>query len=778
MSSPRPDPIGWEPRWPALVALVVFVAAGLTLCWPILTGQFLAGPHSDQFVAGYGFRLFGAEYFREYGRIPLWNPYLFSGLPFVAAMHGDIFYPTAWLRWVLPVDTAMNLGFAVHIVIAGAAMYAFLRALHVSWGGAVIGGLAYELTGLVASQVSPGHDGKLFVSALTPLLFLALLRAVRDRRVSGFGMTALTVGLALHGHPQMSYYLLVGSAVWGAYLAFVSPEKPERRQLPLVMAGAIAAVALGFGLYAIQALPFMQYIPFSPRGAGGPSGGWEYATAFAMPPDELLSWFLPEFNGIVDAYWGSNFFKLHTEYIGVVPLILASFGIGDRKHRSVVMALGVVAGLFLLVSLGGHTPFYRLWYELMPMMKKVRAPGMAFFLVAFPVAAFAGMGAERLFRGEITARRAVITAGVFGAIALLGVLGVLQGVAQALAEQQMYERALDNAAALRIGSVRLLVLAVAAALLLAGLVQRRFGPAAAIAALGTLTVADLYSVERRFFAFQPPAAVTYQDDAITTRLRATPLPYRTLDVGVYRGSWLMAHHIPTMLGYHGNELRWYDELLGGKNQWQNLGNPILWDLFAVRYLVAGEAIKAPGWHPVMGPVPTTAGVPAWLYEADALPEYARVLPAAVKVPEAQIIATVLDPRFPANRVALYPDTVNISLAAIGDSVPAPAPVQARVTAWAPGRMTVQLTGQASTTTYLVISENWYPDWAATVDGKPATTLRAHYSLLSVALPSGAREVVLEMRSAAYQRGRMISLASLGATLLLLLVPVFRRRANG
>ena len=57
--------------------------------------------------------------------------------------------------------------------------------------------------------------------------------------------------------------------------------------------------------------------------------------------------------------------------------------------------------LFLLVSFGGHTPFYRLWYEVMPMMKKVRAPGMAFFLVALPVAAFAGFGTDRLLAAEV-----------------------------------------------------------------------------------------------------------------------------------------------------------------------------------------------------------------------------------------------------------------------------------------------------------------------------------------------------------------------------------------
>src|SRR5204862_1217213 len=46
--------------------------------------------------------------------------------------------------------------------------------------------------------------------------------------------------------------------------------------------------------------------------------------------------------------------------------------------------------------------FLHHWYEVMPMMKKVRAPGMAFFLVALPVAAFAGFGAERLCRRQVT----------------------------------------------------------------------------------------------------------------------------------------------------------------------------------------------------------------------------------------------------------------------------------------------------------------------------------------------------------------------------------------
>ncbi|MGH7658770.1 MAG: hypothetical protein ACREL6_11095, partial [Gemmatimonadales bacterium] len=309
----------YEPRWPRAIAWLVFVLAALTLCAPMLGGRWLLG--DDQFVAGYAFRLFGAEYFQATGHIPQWNPYLFGGMPFIAAMHGDIFYPTAWLRWVLPVDVAMNIGFAVHIVLAGGFMYLFLRGLRLSWTAAVAGGVAYELTGIIASLVSPGHDGKLFVSALMPLAFFALLRAVRDRRSWGYGLFALVVGLALLSpHYQLTYYMLVACGLWTLYLALADPERPEGVRWPMVVAAAFGAVVLGLGLSALQAIPFLEYIKWSPRAVEGTSHGWIYATNYSVPLEELMSTILPKFNGVLQDYWGQNPLKLHTEYLGVAVL--------------------------------------------------------------------------------------------------------------------------------------------------------------------------------------------------------------------------------------------------------------------------------------------------------------------------------------------------------------------------------------------------------------------------------------------------------------------------
>jgi uncharacterized membrane protein YfhO len=92
-------------------------------------------------------------------------------------------------------------------------------------------------------------------------------------------------------------------------------------------------------------------------------------------------------------------------------------------------------------------------------------------------------------------------------------------------------------------------------------------------------------------------------------------------------------------------------------------------------------------------------------------------------------------------------------------------------------MRITLEGAASKPSYLLIAENWYPDWHATVDGKPAPLYRADHTLLSVVLPPGAREVTLRFASAAYVRGQLVTLAALLVTLALLAASWWPRRGR-
>ncbi len=769
---------GFEPKRATLVAAVAFALPVLVLCWPIARGYFLGGVHSDQYVAGYAFRLFGAERFLATGSIPQWNPYLFGGMPFIAASSGDIFYPTAWLRWIMPVGTAMALGFAVHLFLAGLFAYLFLRALRCGWGGAVVGGLAYELTGILASLAHPGHDGKLFVSALAPLLLLALTRAIRDRRDAAFGLVALTVGLCiLTPHPQMTYYLLIAAGIWTLYLTFFDPERPRDLNAGRALGFAALAVLLGVGIGGIFVVPFLSYFPYSPRVVGSSATSWEYATSYALPIEELFGTILPQFNGLgPDAYWGRNFAKLHSEYLGVIVVALAGLGIAARKRQRGLIALAVIAGLFLLISLGAHTPFYRLWYEVMPYMKKVRAPGMAFFLVALPVAVYAAFGTERLLRRAVAPRTVLYLFGGFGLFALLGLSGMLQGIAEGLAaDPRLVPRVQANAPALTAGSFRLLVAALAGGAVAWAAASGRLREGVAALALVVVVAADLLSIDRHFYVFEGRASELFAPDEVTSYLAAQPKPYRVMDYGAYPGDFLMAHRIPTVLGYHGNEVRFYDEVWGGKNVYANLGNWNLWDLWAVGYAVLSDSQPIPGFHRVAGPVQSTPGRPAFLFARDTMPPYARVLPVAAKLPEDRIIPTLLDPRFPLGVATLFPESTSVAPPPIEGTMPGGAAARASVTAWEPGRMSIAIEGQEARESYLVVAETWYPAWHATVDGRAVPVHRANHAQIAVELPPGARSVELRFDDPASATGRWVTLLSLLLTIALAALPSLRRR---
>jgi hypothetical protein len=778
----------YEPRRPGLIAFIAYLIPVAVMFWPLLQGKFLGGTSSDQYVAGFSFRDFGAEIFRSTGSIPQWNPYLFGGMPYMGAMHGDIFYPTAWLRWIMPVGLAMGLGFAIHILLAGLFTYLFMRVLRFSWTAALAGGLAYELSGIVLSMVHPGHDGKLFVSALAPLLLWALVRAIRDGRAWGFGAVAAVVGLMiLTPHPPMTLYALMAAGIFTLYLVFFDPDRDRSRSQGTVLTFALGAVLLGAGIAAVQILPVYHYLPYSTRAIGHSASSYAYATSYALPPLELVGTILPQFNGIGDYYWGENFFKAHTEYLGAVVVAFALLGLVARRRDRAMLALAVIGGLFLMVSLGGHTPFYHLWYEVVPYIKKVRAPGMAFFLVALPVAVWAGAGVEELLARRIPPRRIAVVFGVLAAFGLLGAFGALQGVTLGLVNAQMPRSVAAvqaNAPHLIAGGFRLLIVAALGGLVAWLILSGRIAGSLAAAALGVVLVGDLYSVDRQFVVFSPPTPELFAKDSITTFLAAQPKPFRVFDapgesayqIGpVYPGDFLMSQQVQTVFGYHGNEEFIYDQLWGGKNVYQYMVSPNLWALWNVDFALFGSELDVPGFHKVMGPVQTTPGSMGFLYQRNGKSSYAWVVPGAVKLPEDRLSPTVLDPKFPLGSVVLLPDSAPVTPVPLSGQLPAPSPVTARVTHWAPGAMTIAFDSTDTRPTWLVIAETFFPDWQAKVDGKPVPVLRGNAAQLALGVPAGAHEVTLVFDGRGYGAGKLVTALSVLLTLVLIVLPVARAR---
>lgn len=807
MSNPEQVPPQFQPRFPLLVATIVFLIAALSLMYPMLSGQIVGG--SDQVNVGYALRNFAAQGMQTSGHIPQWNPFILGGMPLWAIPgHFDVFYPTAWLRWFMQADVVLTVEFFIHLVVAGVGMYTLLRTLRASWSASVVAGVAYELSGILASQLRPGHDGKLFAAALVPFAFVALIRAIRHGKTGNFGWFALVVGLVmLTPHYLAAYYMLVASALFALWLVFLDPERLRNRSpvMPLVMTAV--AVVIGLGISMIEILPVQHMVAFTPRAIGGDSGGYQYAGSWGMAPEELMTTILPQFNGMLDNYWGRNFFKDHTEYLGALVVTLIIFGIPAARKRGMLLPLAGVGVLFMMVSWGGYSPFYRLWYML-PKMSQFRAPGLAFFMVALVACVLAGFGADRLLNREVKRGTLLTVLGILGGIALLAAGGMLQGVAEALvADPRIMSRAIANAQALQGGGVRLFVV-----VLIGGgamfLIQRGAlrGIAATLALLAVVS-ADNWSILHPFADnWLPPASVTFADDPITTAMKKTPMPFRSYspsapDAGavpvnaltVYSGSALMARGVPTLLGYHGMESRFFDALLGTKNIWESQYTPNIWDLYAVKYVIqTQEPFGLAGYHKVIGPIqlanltglalpPGQVELPAVMIERDSAPQWVRVVPAGVKVAEEQIPPTVTSPGFPVNTYALFPDSASVKATRPTEGMPTPEPtsVKATLAKWEPGAMTVTLANSDTRTTYLIVAENWYPDWHAKIDGVAAPTHRADGALLSVELPPGAKEVTLNFDVDTYHTGKLITLASLVLVVLLVLSDRLRpRTVNG
>lgn len=772
------------PRFAFGWASLVYAILTLSLAYPALGGKFLVSPHSDQYIAGYAFREFAASMLRATGHFPLWNPYIFGGMPYVAAMHGDIFYPTFLLRMMMPTDVAMTWGFAIHLFLAGLFSYGFFRAIGYGFYGSLTGGIAYMMGGQIASLVSPGHDGKLFVSALFPLSLWLLYLGFRKGKSWTWGLLGLVIGLAvLSPHPQLLQYMLLACGAYSLYLAFsrmdgntLSRENAVRR-----LGAALGSVLLGAAIGAIQYLPVRAYVPWSPRAGGLPS--YAAATSYAWPPEELINTYLPQFSGMLDAYWGRNRIHLHSEYIGVVVLMLMGAGFiklrADARKGHLYFWIGALV-IALLWSLGGATPFYHIPYALVPGTKFFRAPATIFFIGTLAISILVCAGTEKLLARQVGQRYFIGWAIAAALIALIASAGGLTGFAQSIAADREYDRVAANSGALIAGALRsfafVAMTSVLAILFLRDRIDaKRFAPA--IAALAAI---DLWTIMRLYWIFSAPASQLFASDTLIDAIRKEPQPTRVLAIAMQNprdpflgGDALWVNGVRQVIGYHGNQLERYDELLGGKPDYSQLANPNLWRLLNVKYLMTDvpDLGFIPNIRRIAGPVRNAAGSDEYLFRVPGENPYAWVVPVIVKAPDAVVLPTLLDRRFDAGRAALFDTSSKVQAVAGLTSLPNPVPVTATVTRYEPGRADLELSGPAPQGSALVVSENFYPGWKATVDGRAAVTDRADYTLIGVELPAGARKISLSFDSPEYHTGKTITLIAIVIALLILVAGV-------
>jgi len=456
---------------------VIAVVGMAVLCVALMGDYWFGGsdmvpglPTEDGRTQWLPWRVFAARHLRH-GVIPLWNPHVLCGVPFLADFQSALFYPPNVLYVLLPIHWAVNVSTALHLFLSLAFTYALARRFGVSRPGGAVAGLAFALGGQQFLRMYQGNWGAVCAIPWIPALFLCadVVLSRGGARWAALGGLALALQL-LSGAPQFVLYTLGALAVYCVCCMVLTrgPDIPVTNLsaggnacparawpwglvcLPGRTLGLLGlAVCIGFALAAIQVVPGLAVLgelvrsrPLNPK----------WVESFYLPLENLATLMVPRFFGddLALRYWGRWNFWETCVYLGALALPLAaaspfypqitqislsSQGLSSASSakstnhsvshaRASVGSLWAVAIVCLVLALGRQTPVYRMLGLVLPGVVKLRGAAKMACLASFALAMLAGFGCDAIF---MAARRVRARKVALRAACGLGVLVALFG---------------------------------------------------------------------------------------------------------------------------------------------------------------------------------------------------------------------------------------------------------------------------------------------------------------------------------------------------------------
>jgi membrane protein YfhO len=736
-----------------------------------LEGMTFGAPDATQPV---GFVRMGEQSLYHDHVYPLWNPFVFLGMPsFASGAYNPLIYPPDWpLALIAKVVPLPDLTWLL--------LYYFLLARE--WGarpeGALLGAVAFVFAPNLVAVGSHGHGSQLVDSAYIPLLLWLVARWMRRGGLHHLGWLALAGGFQmLRGHAQIAFYTWIAVALYllvdllaGLPRRAAAAEGETGPALATRLAragGVVVAMGLAFGIAGFYNLPLRDYSQYSIRGGGADGGvGMDYATMWSLSGRELPTLVVPGAVGFGGpTYWGTMpFTDYPNAYVGMITVVLALpalLALGPAR----VYAL-VLAAVAMMVAFGKHFPLYGFLYDHLPLFNKFRIPVM--ILVLFQVATALGLawGWSAMLdppagkRPDPRARRLLLGAGLALLATLLAAALGQEGwrtsylAAVHAARSDLPVQAAEAAFRGFLGDlirVSLLGLGAVAVAFLA--LTRRLSAGLASLIVLVLLIGELWPVSGQVMApviapRVPQLLDQGRDDVVEFFEKVAPVgTFRVLPIDEFQSNRFAGFGVASIGGYHAAKPRLFQDLV----EINAFENPYWMRLLNIRYLVTPQPLEIPQFHAVFQGSAIVLENPTALPRVTLVTEYRVASPRAIvdsigkgAVDPALAMWLEQDPHLTLGPASGGRATiVRYRLNDVAIDVDAPAPALLR------------------------LADLWYPDWRATVDGKPVPILRADYLLRAVPVPAGKHRVEFRFESPAVRTGLTVSLVSLAAVLALL-----------
>lgn len=431
--------------------------------WRSFANEFgISVPHnellSDLILENYVWKRFIVQSIQA-RQIPLWNPYIFAGVPFLAAGQHSALYPFSILFYVLPIDRAYGYFTILQLFLAGLFAFIYARVIGLGRFGATVTAITYMFSAFMV--VSVVFTMIIAAAAWLPLL-LAMMELIikrvgeNERSASPFlyvvvGAVALGFQL-LAGHIEISYYVLLVMAFYAVIRLWQIGKAANQRirRVGRAVFWVMVMVMLGLALGAVQLIPLYELVSTSFR---QDSASYQQVVGWAFPARRLIAFLIPDFfgnpvhhsyfdvfsrqvvpatrdyygNAINTIYWGIKNYVEGGSYVGILPLLLALIAILRRGNQYVWIFAGLAA-ISLAFVFG--TPLYAVLFYLLPGIKQLHSPFRWIFPYTLSVAVLAGIGAHHCEAQSLKLKAQIVHK--LSWLAFLGGLGLVAALGLSL----------------------------------------------------------------------------------------------------------------------------------------------------------------------------------------------------------------------------------------------------------------------------------------------------------------------------------------------------------
>jgi len=757
------------------------------------------------------------------GEMPLWNPYTMAGHPIYADGVTRTLSPFLLFYKFFDVPLGYSLARIAELMLAAIFMYAFLIATGVSPRGALIGAVAFELSAHALLHVTGlGWFGGLMWLPLIMLFVDRAVRRQQFTQAMIAGVMFAAQFFCGYLPNQIYYagaiilYYFIAAHLLSGQLA----GRARARALGKTIALMATTLAVGFTLAATQWVPMLELLRYSNRKIVGAEMGYIYLppwyaltlifpnlfgeaydtrtltlfTALGVSHDHILYIGIAALAPLAFAlFWWKQTRRIKEENLANTQSQETTDNIGishagvSLRRRVALFALLAAISLVVMMT----TPLYVPVTRYIPVLQVIRVAVRAGVIFHFAVAALAALGADLLMQASRDllaafaklARRFFYAAAGFVVIATLSALAMKATGFAAETEAHGWQAYLRKSSAVLINQflppdqglvVPLIILAMVAALFWfasRGLLSRR----ALLVTLTGLMVADFFWLSGQFNQSFARTRV-YPPTAITDLLRSLP-PGRVLvvpadlesnrrvssseDKIIAPPNTLLPYQISTVAGKNQQFPKWYREYAALIEPQPNLSHVVFnqprsrfFDLLNVRYVMTHVDTVLAGYDLLA----TAEGVS--VYEnRQALPRAFFVDRAIETISHTEALDRLRDTTFDERRDVVIEKAVGKSEAADPASVEAQPSAGASATIVEDQRNRVVIDTTNPNAAWLVLSDNYYPGWRATIDGEATDLFQANGTMRAVKVPAGRHVVSFVFLPLVFRASLVVSLVA-------------------